>query len=325
MIEKLKTFYQGKQVLVTGAGGLIGSAFLSLLLDMDASVRTVAHRREIPAGTGVDVIQGSLLDRQTALKACEGMEMVIHAAGVSGGSKQVTVDPIPMFTDSLSMNTLVLEAARLQGVKRYLFISNSSVYAKSEKPLSESDAWGETCRGIPENETGSVKRIGETQCALYARNTDMQIGIIRTGNAYGPYDNFDLEASHVLPALMRKAVEKHNPYTVWGDGSTLRDFIHTDDIARAGLFILMDYAFAQPVNIATGTTWTIRQVVEMIRDIAGISADTIAYQEDAPPASPAKRLDISRMTALGFKPQVTLRDGLARTMAWYREQRGDPS
>jgi nucleoside-diphosphate-sugar epimerase len=325
MIEKLKKFYRGKQILVTGGSGLIGSAFLPLLLDLDANVRTVLHKRKIPIMPGVDVISGSLLDRQTALNACRGMDMVIHAAGVTGGSKQVTIDPIPMFTDSLLMNTLVLEAARLQSVQRYLFISNSSVYARSESLLTELDAWGETSRGIPENETGNVKRIGETQCALYARHTGMKIGIIRAGNAYGPNDNFDLESSHVLPALIHKAVEKHHPFYVWGDGSTLRDFIHTEDIANAGLFILADYALAEPVNVATGNTHSIREVVEMISEIAGINRAIIQYQKTAPPASPAKRLDISRMNALGFKPQINLREGLSRTIAWYREQRGDQS
>lgn len=322
MEKKLKDFYRGKRVLVTGGGGLIGSAFVSLLLDLEAEVRTVQHRRPVARASQIEILNGSLLDRLTALSACQEMDFVIHAAGVSGGSKQVTVDPIPMFTESLLMNTQMMEAARLAGVKRFLFISNSSVYARSEELLKESDAWGDTCRGIPENETGEVKRIGETQCALYARYSEMQIAIMRAANAYGPHDNFDLESSHVLPALMRKAVEKHDPYEVWGDGAAVRDFIHTADIARAGLLLLSDYAFAQPVNIATGETFTIRQVVDMICEIAGLSADTVVFKKNAPPASPAKRLDISRMTSLGFKPQIHLREGLAQTISWYHMQRG---
>jgi GDP-L-fucose synthase len=320
--NKLKEFYGGKHVLVTGGGGLIGSAFVSRLLELGAEVRTVQHQRPVPQARRLEIIRGSLLDPQTAAAVCRGMDMVVHAAGVSGGSKQVTIAPIPMFTHSLLMNTQMLEAARLASIKRFLFISNSSVYAKSDQGLKESDAWAETCRGIPENETGFVKRIGETQCALYGRHADMQIAIIRTSNAYGPHDNFDLETSHVLPALIRKAVERQNPYGVWGDGSTLRDFIHTEDIARAGLFLLAEYAFAQPINIATGETYTIRQVVDMICDITGMSRDTVVYQKDAPPASPAKRLDISRMNALGFEPGIKLRRGLEQTIAWYRRQRG---
>lgn len=320
--NKLKEFYSGKHVLVTGGGGLIGSAFVSRLLDLGARVRTVQHQRPVPHARRMEIVSGSLLDPQTAATACRGMDMVVHAAGVSGGSKQVAIAPIPMFTHSLLMNTQMLEAARLAGIQRFLFISNSSVYAKSDRDLEESDAWAETCRGVPENETGYVKRIGETQCALYERHAGMQIAIIRTANAYGPHDNFDLESSHVMPALIRKAVERQNPYGVWGDGSTLRDFIHTEDIARAGLFLLAGHAFAQPVNIATGDTYTIRQVAEMICDITGLDRATVVYQKDAPPASPAKRLDISRMKVLGFEPRIKLRQGLEQTIAWYRRQRG---
>jgi len=317
------SYYQNKKVLVTGGSGLVGTAFVDELLANGAIVRSVAHRRDLPHQGEIEVIQGDLLDEATALKACRGMDMVVHAAGVSGGSRQVTVDPIPMFTDSLRMNTLILEAARKEHVSRFLFISNSSVYAKSGEVLHESAAWGETSRSIPENETGMVKRVGETQCALYARHSDMRIAIMRAANAYGPYDNFDLDASHVIPALIRKAVEKHAPYKVWGDGSTIRDFIHTSDIARAGLFLLSEYAQADPVNIATGVTVSIRQVVEMIAEITGMDKEIIQYQADAPPASPAKRLDIGAMQRLGFQPSMDLRTGLEKTITWFRDHGGE--
>ena len=321
MDKRIADFYRNKKVLVTGAGGLIGTAFVAQLLEWEACVRGTQHQRRVPRASEIEIIHGDLRDPVTAREACAGMDMVVQAAGVSGGSKQVTVDPIPMFTQSLLINTVMLEAARLSGVRRYLFLSNSSVYAQSEGILSESDAWEDSYRGVPENETGWVKRIGETQCALYGRTCDMQITIVRAGNAYGPHDNFDLESSHVVPALIRKAVEKQNPYQVWGDGNTRRDFIHTEDIARAGLMLAED-GFAQPVNIATGQIYTIKQVVEMICDLVGLPRDTIVYQNDAPPASPAKQLDISRMNAFGFKPRVDLKDGLAQTIAWYRRQRG---
>lgn len=318
----MSNFFQDKKVLVTGGAGLIGSAFVEQLLETGASVRTVQHHRPIPFSKEVEIIEGDLLDSQVCLAACQGMNAVIHAAGVSGGSKQVTVQAIPMFTDSLLMNTHMLEAARLAGVERYLFISNSSVYAKSEELLRESDAWGESCKSIPENETGMVKRVGETQCSLYAKFTDMQIAIIRAGNAYGPRDNFDLESSHVIPALIRKAVEKQNPYIVWGSGQTVRDFIHTRDIARGGLFLLEQYAKAEPVNIATGVTVTIKEVVDLILQLAGHNQVSVQLDSSAPSTSPAKRIDISQMQKLGFQPQISLEEGLGDAIAWYRQQRG---
>lgn len=311
-------FFYGKKVLVTGAAGLVGSAFVEELLELGACVRTVRHVRPLPF-QGVEGIDGDLRDFNTCLKAAQSVDVVIHAAGVSGGSKKVTVQAIPMFTDNLLMNTQMLEASRLQAVERYLFISNSSVYARSEAPLREEDAWGETSLSIPENETGMVKRAGETQCGLYSKFTPMRIAIMRAGNAYGPWDDFNLETSHVMPALLRKAAEKQDPFEVWGDGMTVRDFIYSRDIARGGLFLLERAVEGScfPVNVASGSAVRIRELVELILKLAGHEGARVRYTQTAPPASPVKVVDISRMKSLGFRPQFTLEEGLRATLRWY--------
>jgi GDP-L-fucose synthase len=267
------------------------------------------------------VVDGDLREEQACLAAVAGMDAVVHAAGVTGGSKHVTVQAIPMFTDSLLMNTQLQEAARRAGVGHYLFLSNSSVYAKSEDWLREEDAWGETSRGIPENETGMVKRAGETQCGLYAKFTDMRIAIIRAGNAYGPRDNFDLESSHVMPALIRKAVERQAPYMVWGTGKMVRDFIHTRDIARGGLFLLERAAprHCEPINIATGTTISIAELVPLILKHAEYADAVVQFDPTAPPTSPAKRIDLTKMREMGFQPETTVDDGVRNVIRWYRD------
>lgn len=309
---------EGARVLVTGGTGLIGSHFVEELLQRKARVRIVVHCRPSPFGARVEAVAGDLRDSATCEQAASGVDHVIHAAGVSGGSKRIVVDPIPMFTDSLLMNTNVLEAARLAGVKRYLFVSNSSVYAKSDHMLQEDFAWGPNARGVPENEAGVVKRTGETQCQLYARHGGLQIGIVRAGNAYGPRDNFDLEGSHVVPALVRKAVERQDPYVVWGAGETVRDFIHARDIALGGLAILERYCVCDPVNVATGRVVTINDLVQLILALSGHAPKGIHFDETAPPASPAKRLDTTKMQSLGIRPQLSLEDGLQDTIQWYR-------
>ena len=319
--DMMSEFFQGKKTLVTGAGGLIGSAFAEKLLIMGAKVRTVKHERPVPFGGSMEIVEGDLRDARTCRRACEGVFAVIHAAGVSGGSKRAATNPLPMFTDSLLMNTQIIEAAREARVQRFLFISNSSVYPKFDGQLGEDMAG----KGEPENETGMVKLAGETQCALYSRFTDMRIAVIRAGNAYGQYDNFDLNSSHVLPALIRKAVEGQNPLELWGDGKAVRDFIHTEDIARGGLFILERCADAQPVNIASGRTITIKELAELILKLAGREGTEIKLNPAAPPASPAKIIDTGRMRKLGFQPEISLEEGLSRTIAWYRRNRGDQS
>ena len=306
---------KGKKVLLTGGAGLVGSAFMKKLQDAGADILAFQHVRTIPHSGTYEIIGGDLKDAESCKRACDGIHTVIHAAGVSGGSKKVTVQAIPMYTDNLLMNTQLLEAARISGVKQYLFISNSSVYAKSDLPLKEEDAYA----GFPENETGMVKRAGETQCSLYAKFTDMKIAVMRAGNAFGPYDNFDLEASHVIPALIRKAVEKQNPYRVWGDGSVVRDFIFADDIAEGGLFLLENSASAEPVNIASGRCVTIRKVTDIILKIAKYKDAKIEFDASAPPASNAKRIDVGKMRELGFRPRTSLEDGLAKTIDWYEK------
>lgn len=311
--------FRNRKVLVTGGAGLIGSAFVERLLQEGAQVSTVRHERPIPFPE-VAAMDGDLLDPRTCDAACLGMDTVIHAAGVSGGSKQVALKLIPMFTDNLRMNTQILESARQAGVERYLFISNSSVYGDSAAPLKEEDAWGPTCSTVPENETGVVKRTGETQCAVYAKFTAMRIAVIRAGNAYGPRDNFDTETSHVLPALIHKAVRGDNPYRIWGAGGAVRDFVHSRDIALSGLYMLeraqMKDCF--PVNIATGRTVNILEAARLILDMAGHATAAIEMVSSAPAASAAKRIDVTRMRALGFQPQTSLEQGLAETIAWFR-------
>ena len=320
--------FRGKRVLVTGGAGLIGTAFVDALIRIGAQVRTVRRSRPIPRGSQVEIVSGDLLDPDTCAKACSSVDAVIHAAGESGGSGRAYRDPIPMFTRNLLIQTQLLESARAAQVGRYLFVSSSAVYAPSDAPLREDLAWGASCTGAPENETGMVKRAGETQCALYARCSDMRIAILRAGNAYGPHDNFDLETAHVVPALVRKALERQDPFVVWGSGRALRDFIYTDDIARAGLWLLAENGRCEPVNVATVRIVAVRDLVELILDAAGHRPREIRFGATAPPTSAAKRIDVTLMRRLGFEPEISLEKGLRLTVDWYRchargDERGD--
>jgi GDP-L-fucose synthase len=312
-------FFRGRRVLVTGGAGLIGSAFVERLLVEGASVRTVRHARDVPFPE-VETVPGDLTRPDDCLKACAGMDTVVHAAGVSGGSKKVSTQLIPMFTDNLAMGVQMLEGARLSGVERYLFISNSSVYGKSELPLREEDAWGGESIPAPENETGYVKRIGETQCAIYARFATMKIAIMRSGNAFGPRDNFDLETSHVLPALIHKAVAGLTPFPLWGSGENVRDFIQSSDIARGGLFLLerAGEGAAAPINVSSGRGVSMLELARIVLTAAGRPDTPIQLQPDAPRVPNAKRIDVSKMKALGFAPLLSLEQGVSQTVDWFR-------
>ncbi len=309
-------------MLVTGASGLIGSHVVEQLLERGAEVRAVIHNRPLGSSESVEVVEGDLTSWEDCRRATQGVELVIHAAGVSGGLRKVQLDPIPFFTHNLLMNTQMLDASRLADVERYVFVSNSSVYPDSPLPLAEEVAWGEGAQAPPENLPGSVKRIGEQQCKMYADATEMKIGIVRGGNAYGSGDNFDLEKSHVIPALIRKAVERQDPFELWGAGSARRDFTHARDIARGILFVMEHYAVCDPVNIATGRRSTIREALALILGAADYADARIVERGDRPTGQASKALDVSKMKRLGFLTMITLEDGLRETVAWYAERAG---
>lgn len=298
---------------------MIGSHIVEELMKCGAEVRITQHIRKHPFGEKVGVVDGDLRSLAVCRKAVEGMDFVFHAAGVTGGLQKAAFEPISTFTDNLLMNTQILEACRLAGVERYALLSNSSVYAASEDPLKEEDAWGTTTCGTAENPTGEVKRIAELQCRVYAESTGMKIGMIRGGNAYGPRDNVDLEQSHVLPALIRKAVSRQNPFILWGSGQTVRDFTHARDIARGALFILEHYAVCDPVNVATGRVSTIREALSIILREAGHTDAEVVLDSSRPPGSKVKRFDLTKMTKLGFTPEISLEEGIRETIGWYRE------
>ncbi len=316
MPAEVSLFYKGKLAFVAGGTGLIGSHVVEELLKAGARVRTVVHIRPNPFPGKVEEVRGDLRIPKDCDRAVQGSDFVFQCAGVSGGMGRVGRDPIPMFTDPLILSAQILEAARRNGVKRFAFASNASVYPDGPGPMPEEAAWGSNI-GKVENYAGLAKRVAEMQCVLYAGRTDMKVAIVRGGAAYGPRDYFDPENSHVIPSLVRRAVERQRPFRLWGDGTPLRDFTYVRDIARGLLFALEHYAVCEPLNIATGRAVSIGEAAKVALDAAGYRDAEIVY-EGSRSGTPVKLLDVSKMRRLGFTPSVTLEHGLREAVAWYR-------
>jgi len=313
--------YKNKKILVTGGTGLIGSHLIELLLKRGASVRTVMHSRPAPIElSDVEVVRGDLTVWDTCVKAVKDMDYVFHLAAFVGGVGRNIAHPAGMFTPNILMNTQMLEAARLEGVERYLYTSSACIYPGNIKFFVEEKGWD----APPERSNASygwVKRMGELQAQAYFEEYGMKIAIVRPTNAYGPRDNFDLETSHVIPALIRKAVERYDPYVIWSTGESTRDFIHAEDIARGMLLALEKYAVADPVNLATGKSIKTKDLAYLILKLTGYESARVVFDQNRPIGQIERRVSIAKAKKkIGFTAQISLEEGLRETIEWYRTQ-----
>ena len=311
-------FYQDKKVLVAGGSGLIGSHTIEELLHRGAQVRATIHSKEpVIKDDRIEYIQCDLTQREDCARVVQDMDYVILCAANTSGAAVMAQNPIAHITANLLINSQILEAACLAGVSRLLFVSSTTVYPAVTYPVKEEEGF----TGEPHPSyfaVGWMKRYIEKLAEFYYQRYGMKIALIRPTNIYGPYDKFDFETSHVLPALMRRAVEKQNPFEVWGDGSAVRDFMYVSDLVEALLLTLENYAECQPLNIGSGQPVTIKESVELILRVTGNPA-TVIYDASKPTTIPFRVVDLTKAeTVLGFKTKVSLEEGLKKTIDWYR-------
>jgi GDP-L-fucose synthase len=255
-------------------------------------------------------------------------QYVIDAAARVGGILANDREPAEFLSDNLRIQLNLIDAAREFGVTRLLFLGSSCIYPRlAEQPIRE-----ESLLTGPLEPTNAAYAIAKIAGIAHVQAMRRQYGCsfisAMPTNLYGPGDNFDPERSHVLPALIHRlhtaARKGDRSVTVWGTGNPRREFLYVDDLASACLLLLERYDGDQPINVGTGKDLPIRDLVSLISDVVGFSGEVI-YDAAKPDGTPRKVLDISRITALGWKPTVTLRDGIARTYAWYLDNVAAPS
>ena len=258
-------------------------------------------------------------------------EYVFLAAAKVGGIMANNTYPADFIRNNIAIQMNVIEAARRTGVRKLLFLGSSCIYPKhAEQPIREE----ELLRGPlePTNEAYAVAKIaGIKMCQSYNRQYGTNFVSVMPTNLYGPNDNFDLMGSHVLPALMRKfheAKESGSPeVSVWGSGRVYREFLHVDDMADACVFVMHRYDSSDILNIGCGKDVTIAEVAQLMKETVGYEG-AIVFDSSKPDGTPRKLLDVSRLFALGWKPSIDLRRGLAETYAWFQQnvdaERGSP-
>jgi GDP-L-fucose synthase len=298
------------KVLVTGGGGFLGSHLVELLRARDDDV-VVARRAE-----------HDLTHWDDAARLFESAqpETVYHLAAEVGGIGANQANPGRYWFANTAMGTNVLELARLHAVSKLVIAGTVCAYPKfTPTPFSEDDLWN----GYPE-ETNAPYGVAKKAVLVGAQAYRDQYGLdavfLLPANLYGPRDNFDPRTSHVIPALIRKMLEGTKEVVLWGDGSPTREFLYVEDAAEAFVLAADRYSGAEPVNIGTGTEISILELAVTIAEETGFGGK-IVWDETMPNGQPRRRLDTRRAEELfGFRATTQLREGLARTIDWYRAE-----
>ena len=310
--------FKGKNVLVAGGTGMIGKLLVDLLLQEGAKIRIASLDHSSRAHPKAEFLQMDLTDYNNCLTCCKDIDYVFNLLCVKGSPAVTTVKPASFFVTHLQFNTNLMEAARKSKAQGFLFTSSLAVYSPAEI-FNEDDVW-KTFPSENDKFAGWAKRMGELQADAYRIEYGWKnLSVVRPANVYGPYDNFNLENSMVVPSLIKKAVDGQNPIRVWGDGSQIRDFIHAEDVAR-GILLVAQSGEERPINIGSGIGYSIKQLIETI--IKNINpAPEIVWETDKPMGDKKRVLDTHRLQSLGFKLSIPLEEGIKNTMDWYQQNK----
>jgi GDP-L-fucose synthase len=305
---------RASRVYVAGHRGLVGSAVWKHL-DAEGFTSLVGR-------TSAEL---DLRDRETvrAFFADQRPRVVVLAAAKVGGIMANSTRPAEFLSDNLRIQVNMLDAAAEHGVEQLLFLGSSCIYPKlAPQPIREDSLL--TGHLEPTNAAYAIAKIaGVLQVQALRRQHSLSYISAMPTNLYGPGDNFDLKNGHVLPAMIRRFHEAKlsgaSSVTLWGTGTPRREFLHVDDLARACLFLLENYDMPEPINVGVGEDITIRELAETVSRIVGFEGD-LEWDASKPDGTPRKLLDVTKLTDLGWKAEISLEDGVHSTYDWFVEQ-----
>jgi GDP-L-fucose synthase len=316
-------FWPDKKVLVTGGTGFIGSHLVEMLVAAGARVRVIGRLRKgsldnlAAVRQEIEFLTGDISQLDVARRAAAGQDIVMHLGAKLTGIGYNVAHSGDMFYQNAVVNLQMMEAARLENVERYLSVSSACVYRRSA-PVPTGETEGFIDDPEPTNfGYGWAKRVAEVQARAYAMEYPMKIALVRPYNAYGPRDDFDWETSHVIPATIRKVFERDR-VVVWGDGSQLRTFVHARDVARGMMLAIERHPQPDPINLSSDELVSVKDLVLMVRRLSGRDVP-VEFDTSKPSGQAIRGADLSKAQALlGYQPQVSLEEGLAETIEWYR-------
>src|SRR5881398_4163965 len=312
MLNTHSRMKQNDKIHVAGHSGLVGGALVRLLKARGFNNLITRSRAEVDSR-----------DERAVRNffAEERPDLAVLAAAKVGGIKANIDAPVEFLIENLQIQNNVIHAAHEGGARKLLFLGSSCIYPKfAPQPILESALLSGPLE--PTNEAYAIAKIaGIKLCQAFSREYGANFISAMPTNLYGPNDNFDLETSHVLAALLRKAFEAKKSsareLVVWGTGTPRREFLHVDDLASACLFLLEKYDSPEIINVGCGEDISIRELAELICDVVGFDGE-LAWDTTKPDGTPRKLLDVTRLHDLGWKPAVPLRAGIVRTYGWFR-------
>jgi GDP-L-fucose synthase len=302
---------KSEKIFIAGHRGMVGSALTRAFETSGLTNLIKRDRNELDLGDSAAV---------TKFFAKEKPDIVIFAAAKVGGIKANNDQPVEFLLENLSVQNNVIAAAHENGARKLLFLGSSCIYPKhARQPIPESALLSGPLE--PTNEAYAIAKIaGVKLCQAFSREYGANFISAMPTNLYGPNDNFDLETSHVLAALLRKAYEAKKSgareLVVWGTGTPRREFLHVDDCVSACLFLLEKYDSPEIINVGFGEDISIRELAELVCDVVGFDGE-LSWDKAKPDGTPRKLLDVSKLRALGWTPTIKLRDGIAQTYDWF--------
>lgn len=319
----MSTFWKGKNVLVTGGLGFIGSHMIQRLLEFGSRVSILDNvsnpstRNEAGAQKDVEIIRGECKDFAAAARACKGKDVVMNLAAKVAGVGYNQAHKGSMLSENLLIQTTMMEAAQKENVERFLAISSAVVYPSDAKiPTPESEG----LRGEPEavNEGyGWAKRMNELLARYYHEEYGFEVAVVRPYNCYGPGDHFFPTPTHVIPSLIRRVMEGEDPVVVWGSGRQTRAFLYVEDLVRGMMLATEKYAVADPVNLGSDEEVTMKQLIETIIRVSG-KTPNIVFDTTKPDGSLRRNSDNAKAKEkIGFTAKTKLEEGLRKTINWY--------
>jgi len=316
--------FKDKRILVAGATGLIGSHLTRRLLAEGARVRATHLKRDIAIKhPALETMRVDLTRGEDCHRVVRDMEWVFLCAASTSGAATIQATPMVHVTPNVLINTQMLEAAYEAGVSKFQWLSSTVAYPSSDQPMKEEQMF----QGEPFEKyyfAGWTKRFTEILCRMYGEKLQRTMAtlVLRPTNVYGPDDDFEFATSHVIPALIRKIVERWDPLEVWGDGSEVRDAIYVDDMVEAMVLAAQKLDRYETVNVGLGRGHSVNEILKILLELDAYTNAKIKYDRSKPTMIPIRLIDTAKAErVLGFRAKVDLREGLRRTLDWYRKHR----